>query len=1415
MADNRQPNDTGATPPTTQSGEALSAAEQALATARPAVLPGDTGAAGTEATAYVPTPRAPVLPNGGETQMLPSSGPATGAGADATAMLPSTGPAPSSEATACLPVDGSATNVASNDATEVMSTIPFAQKGDDSWDEFVGRELAGYVIKRKLAEGGMGVVYLGEHAKIGRKSAIKVLKLEFCSNAEVVERFHQEARAVNEIKHDNIVDIYDFGTDSEGRAFFVMELLEGESLGDRLKRGPLSFEDSLPILRQSLRALSAAHQKGFTHRDLKPDNIWLRQKDGGKLTVKLLDFGIAKLLGTGNLQAKVTKTGTMMGTPDYMSPEQINGDANIDQRADLYSIGCIIYELFTQTTPFASESMAGVMSGHLFREPPKILDSAVPELGVPAAIDVMVERLMAKEANDRYATANDVLTDLASIADNAAPTLADALKKRATLSGASKSKTVVPASATQPGSSSAVAAETMAPAAEPSKPRSRVGMFAALAAAAALGGGGAYLLKSQRNKPSEPVVQTPTPAVLQPTPVAPPEAPRILDPASLRKDSLALVRSGLLATEAPHRAFAAQAIGEALDTESADALTKLTQSDADEEVRGWSAQALGSLGATSAKSTMTAAEAEASPPLKVWYAAALAKLGDNDATKRLTKYAADANLVVALKATLSLADLTNANSSAGAKPAIAALQALIKKEAELNQLAPYIGPVLLSKLAFLRFAKARGILYSLLGETDEGARLSAAVGLAKIGDDGGKQVLSEVAGNNASPNQLTAAIALIEIGDYSGFDLLKQRLGDKDPMVKRTAALALGKIGEKESLQQLEPLLRESNKVISISAASALLTIVAAEPVVMAQAAVDWTQNALASSDWNVRASGAGVIGDLAPAKALPLLAQAITDSETPVRKAAAKSAGKIKTTEAAKQVMAAVVIEKDASTKEEMVKSLGRIADPVAKDTLVQLATDNGRIGMFASGSLIAVGDTGAVAKLETGIKTGSSQVRLAVVEASVVAQNKVVIPVLEIGVKDRNFDVSFASAEALADYTKSDPAIAMLQLGLKKSSLDFQARSVAALQKMSVTVDASQVDPAQLMDSPVVATRLTAVTLLGSFSWANARSLLSRAAVDPSPVVRRGTAEVLPTWADTNRADVVRALKVLIRDVDGGVRTVAQANLAKIGPSAFVAVATTAPVAPVAPTPVAPPDAAGSADLTALNAAGTKVDEQAAMIAAAGEEVTANETAITKILNKSQNDDGDAKEVAALSKTLEANLAAQQAALLSLNQAVAEATTAAGTTPTPDASQALAKVTASQRSATAAAQASATRYTALKPKIAAFSKAETEAPDMLLAAANSALATGRLSDAKRDLDKAAAAYKKEGQRNPSLDWSYGQLWDKQAAREKDDTKRIALLRRAKAAFDTFAASGSGKRAEQAKARSAEISEEIAGGAQ
>ena len=208
-----------------------------------------------------------------------------------------------------------------------------------------GRSIGNYVVKAMLGEGGMGAVYLGEHPLIGKKVAIKVLKEELASNEDVVRRFFNEARAVNDIHHQNIVDIVDFGKmkNESGNDFvyFIMEFLDGESLAARLRRTGLKFTETLHVTEQCCSALAASHAKGIVHRDLKPENIYLCPRGGDKNFVKLLDFGIAKLTGD-QPGSRRTRTGLVMGTPAYMSPEQCEGRGNVDHRADIYALGIVL-----------------------------------------------------------------------------------------------------------------------------------------------------------------------------------------------------------------------------------------------------------------------------------------------------------------------------------------------------------------------------------------------------------------------------------------------------------------------------------------------------------------------------------------------------------------------------------------------------------------------------------------------------------------------------------------------------------------------------------------------------------------------------------------------------------------------------------------------------------------------------------------------------------------------------------------------------------------------------------------------------------------------------------------------------------------------------------------------------------------
>src|ERR1700750_2526721 len=242
----------------------------------------------------------------------------------------------------------------------------------------IGRRIGNYEIKAKIGEGGMGTVYLGEHPLIGKRVAIKVLLEELVAKEDVVARFFNEAKAVNDIGHLNIVDVVDFGKTTGERGeevvYFIMEYLDGEALSSRIRRAGLPFKDTLHIIAQCCSALAASHAKGIVHRDLKPENVFLVSRGADKNFVKILDFGIAKLTSDGGTTSHKTRTGLVIGTPTYMSPEQCEGKGLIDHRSDVYSLGIVMYELCTGAVPFSGEGFGEVLVAHLTRPPPKPTD---------------------------------------------------------------------------------------------------------------------------------------------------------------------------------------------------------------------------------------------------------------------------------------------------------------------------------------------------------------------------------------------------------------------------------------------------------------------------------------------------------------------------------------------------------------------------------------------------------------------------------------------------------------------------------------------------------------------------------------------------------------------------------------------------------------------------------------------------------------------------------------------------------------------------------------------------------------------------------------------------------------------------------------------------------------------------------
>ncbi|RTL36110.1 MAG: serine/threonine protein kinase [Candidatus Melainabacteria bacterium] len=283
-------------------------------------------------------------------------------------------------------------------------------------DPLIGKVFAErYEIESVLGLGGMSIVYKARHRLMDRVVAIKMLHGNIKSDHLSLERFRLEAQAASSLNHQNIITVYDFGVTPQSEAFFVMDFLDGESLADCLERKTkLPWERAIGIFKQICDGLGAAHKKGIVHRDMKPANVVLIKQDEGFELVKLVDFGIAKLLpASGKQQQSLTKTGEVFGSPIYMSPEQCLGK-DVDRHSDIYALGCLMYETLTGVPPHLGATFLETLNKHV-GEKPKPIHELAPDAKVPVELERIIDRCLEKKPEDRFDTAEEIRDHLSAV----------------------------------------------------------------------------------------------------------------------------------------------------------------------------------------------------------------------------------------------------------------------------------------------------------------------------------------------------------------------------------------------------------------------------------------------------------------------------------------------------------------------------------------------------------------------------------------------------------------------------------------------------------------------------------------------------------------------------------------------------------------------------------------------------------------------------------------------------------------------------------------------------------------------------------------------------------------------------------------------------------------------------------------
>ncbi|MCG8418827.1 MAG: HEAT repeat domain-containing protein [Proteobacteria bacterium] len=907
-------------------------------------------------------------------------------------------------------------------------------------------------------------------------------------------------------------------------------------------------------------------------------------------------------------------------------------------------------------------------------------------------------------------------------------------------------------------------------------------------------------------------------AAVLPSDAAKPDTPEpAIDLVKEKKDALLLL-SNLLGDDDPRvRLGVLTFIRAARYTDWQDRLRHSLESEPDPEVRAWLAVTLGILATTEARPMIYDLYHSAEPVLKVWYDKALGLLHDKKAIKRLAKQARARDIEVALVAALALADL----SRPGNKRTVELLRRLAGRESEF--VGPFVAIEILYRLARLGYHNARQELHGLLEHDDEDLRLRAAEGLARIGDDTGKATLLTVFNNAGSRNRSLAGAILVDLGDYSAAALLRdcaaRRFGDAE--VRRRCIESLGTIGLREYLRDLRRLYRESDGTVRAAAAAAVLFIVGLDPRVLVQESVDWVRSALRSSNPAQRYDATMALVSLPPEKSIPLLTRVVSDGDPAVRRAAARTAGELKGLEvadrarAARTVEAALVVESVEKVKEEQVIALGKLGHPEVADTLRDISRGHNRLGTLAKGALIAVLGQSAdpeviedkVEELERAFARGVKAIRLTVMEAAVLAANRLLVPVLERGLGDRLLDIRVAAAEGLAHYgISTDSVIAVLQ-DAARASRRIAARAVSALLRLNVPLARDRAVES-LLDLPDAEVRRELVPAIAELPLARALSLAIELLEDPEPAVRRQSIDMVATVAERHPDAAIPLLKKARHNSDPITRIKAQAELA-------VLLKETA-------TDPQPAEKKAAIDLRGMEEALERTRRAYAeleintrgVVALSGEivEHVANRASNEHDLDRAEKF-RDRIEKAHAAVVAARGRVAEEAATFA--DAASEVRNRAQSLPDGDPIR-IRLQELNQRAVQLEEQAgSHLRQSSqqTRERLEGIDKYlyDNEAnPQLLLISAETAISEGRLFSASADLDRAERAYKRRNERDPQLDYVWGYYYDERAQRARQDKKRLRDLGYAKKHYDAFIKTGQGFRVERVRERVAEMAAEL-----